>query len=214
MRGRNNGLWLTVLCVISAFASIPSAQAAVIALNNASFEAPVCPNDGDYVTGQADGWNLGGSSLGVANPTSSWFGPEAQDGQNVGYANDGCDFYQVVPGGVTFQDNITYTLSVYVGRPELGNTNGGEVRIQIRDIVLDDPMVIQSFSITNNSEWYLCSISYTAASGNDGHGIGIALATLSGTQLEYDNVILTATPEPATMSLLLAGGLVMLKRRR
>jgi hypothetical protein len=184
----------------------------LIPLSNPSFELPECPNDGDYVTGQADGWNLGGGSLGVANPTSAWFGPEAHDGQNVGYANDGCDFYQVV-SGETFQDNLTYTLSVYVGRPELEGS-GGSVRIQIRDTVLDDPVVFQEFSIPENHQWYLCSVSYTAMSANEGHGIGISLRTVSGTQLEYDDVTLTKTPEPATMGLLLAGGLALAYRRK
>ncbi|MBN1554337.1 MAG: PEP-CTERM sorting domain-containing protein [Phycisphaerae bacterium] len=198
-------LWVAAACLVMGSAG---ARASLVA-PNAGFEDPVL-SDGANVQGTPVGWTRSSeddTDLGTMNPGSSLFSPEAHGGDNVAYCFENCwiQYYT----DETFQDGVTYTFTVYSGFT--GSGSGG-AQIQIRDITDDDEVAATNFNAQADS-WDLITVSYTADSGDVGHGIGILIRSFSdGGYVLYDDV--TLTPEPATLCLLSACGLAIMRRRR
>ena len=67
------------------------------------------------------------------------------------------------------------------------------------------------------SVWTEQTLAFTATAGQaTGQTLGVYLGVTSGTQVEWDNIRLTATPipEPSAAAFLALGGLALLRRRR
>lgn len=221
--GKNLALLLTLLWLALGGTS----QAANIALVNPGFEdlgGATPPDDGDGVQGVMPGWSiLAGSSAGTHNPSAIQVTGEAHSGTYTAYANDpsyGGPLAVRQTTTATWQVNTIYTLTVYLARrtdlPPEGSFTG-EAQFQLRDADEDDPVVQGTYVVNGNGLWNLYTLQFITPAEADwytGHSIAVQFRTVNGTQLLYDDISLDATlvPEPATLGLLVAGGMGMLLR--
>lgn len=196
---------LFALLSILALGFIPApASADTIAITNASFEQitnPLIytsPGIGIWNTGPIPGWT------GVAG---SWQpGPGAftsvPDGNTVAFSNGGT-LSQALSASLAL--NTTYTLSVAVGH-RLDGTDGYPAAYTIE--LLAGSMVLNSISgfsgDINKGTFQDVSFNYTTGAMPLMGNLGIELIS-GGTQSDFDNVRLSATPAPEPGSLALLG---------
>lgn len=194
------------------------AMASEITIVNPSFEDPVLPNDNDFVDGSFPGWTiLGGGAGGAFNPDSIY--QEAYDGNNVMWINGGIQMFQ------TLADTAlagTYTLEVYVNhriRPD-GHIGPNDYDIELLVDGVSVPAASKTLPVTLGTSWQLATATFDFADGDPriGGQLGVRFSNYNTVdpaprQQHFDAVSLTYVPEPATASLLILGGLVLLRRR-
>lgn len=192
------------------------AMATPIAITNPSFENPAL-DDGGFTT-TAPGWTLSGGAGGTLDP-DSFYQDNAYDGENVLWLNGG------ITASQTLADSVmagTYTLDVWVSHRnrDIGELGPNPYDIQL--LVNGTPVTATSktLPVTVYTHSQLATATFEFADGDPliGGTLGIRLtndATLPAPrQQHYDAVSLTYVPEPATLSLLVLGGLALLRRRR
>lgn len=193
--------------------------AAEITIVNPSFEEPALPNDLDFVGGSIPGWTLiGGGAGGAFNPDSTY--QEAYDGNSVLWINGGHKMVQ------TLADTAlagTYTLEVYVNhrvRPD-GHIGPNSYDVELLVDGVSVPATTKVLPVTLGTSWQLATATFNFADGDPrlGGQLGIRFSNYNVTdpaprQQHFDAVSLSYVPEPATASLLVLGGLALLRRRR
>ena len=112
----------------------------------------------------------------------------------------------------TVDESLVYTLSMMAT---------GAAFPTVLDLLADGVALTPSSSVDPvlSGSWQEYSRTYDATSlaGHAGESLTIVLGhgrPATGAQSQYDDVSLSAVPEPATMSLLVLGSLALLRRRR
>jgi len=200
-------LSLTIL----AMAGIGSAQAVTtpVPVTNPSFEDPTL-SSGSYTDDSIPGWIVdasGGYGAGVQYPTSASFysaGPLASpaSGNQDAYIQYSDDIYQEV--GALLPDT-TYTLTLAIGQRYDATGTGF---FELVNGTTDADTVLKASPVYSPTPGYFESETLTYTTDGEATGnLTIVLEDSTG-QANFDNVGLTAstaTPEPSTYALLLAG---------
>ncbi|MEN6451154.1 MAG: hypothetical protein ABFC96_11740 [Thermoguttaceae bacterium] len=188
---------------------------------NSSGKAVVTPSAGCAISALPDSWTASASGQAGCNWCSSSNFSVSKDGATEGdiclYTNGNTTIKQTV--AAMLQANTTYVLQVDVGRRSDLAWHGYRIDLLCGDQVLAstaDPLAGGTADEPMNGQWITASLTYTT--GSDvaaGQPIEIVLHGY-GIQTCYDNVVLsssaapTETPEPGTLSLLIAGGVACL----
>ncbi len=200
------------------------ASAALIPVINAGFEAPVL-GDGQYQ--ELLGWDLSEYVDGGAyNPPTAAYPAEAPEGNNVAWLwDEGASVYMSQTLLSVLTANTHYTLEVEVGDPldydGFGMTGFPGYRVEL----LAGGTVLSFDNNTLNiteGTFETSVVTFFAPSGhaNLGDALEIKLINLAapGAEVDFDNVRLTAIPEPSTLAMFGIGagvmGLVSIRRRR
>jgi hypothetical protein len=175
---------------------LPSASAqTAITITNPGFESPSTGSFADL-----SGWSGGASVTGVLNFAN--FGGEyaqgsAPEGNQVGYANSGNSIFQDL--GATYTSGFTYTLTVMVGRRSTSPSAVGTF-----DLMRGTTLLASSGNIAPASATFsLVTVNYTATGADAGQAIRIQFNSAGTGQMNFDNVQLSAIPEPSTYAALL-----------
>ncbi|MFK7909009.1 MAG: PEP-CTERM sorting domain-containing protein [Akkermansiaceae bacterium] len=235
-------LKLTKACILLtiSFAMTMGAEAALVTINNSSFESPVTPAgtfNGEQATAPV-GWTVYNSGatnneryFGVWNPsTTSSFVGGAPDGQNVGvvFLENSINLaeaglVQVI--STPLENSKQYTLTVDVGNfaPSVGNsfdfTGFPGYRVELLAgstlIASDNNTLTPAEGIFETS---VVSFTTEASHANAGEALSIRLVNLNGPGIEvnFDNVRLDVSPvpEPSTVGLGVMGLICALFKRR
>ncbi len=218
---------------------LPWASAAAITVTNDSFEDPVVttiPGFNNSTAGpfcfattacpSIPGWELSGLG-GLFQPNNSVFPAGSLDGTQVFFT----DGRSVEPSravqtlsGVTYQQNVSYTLTVTVGNRAEGFIPFGGGAISLFKGTDQDQIVatLDLSSIMEPSPGQLTNVmlfvsaSDVAAANAVGESIGIRLDGASIGQTIFDKVQLSAVPVPAALPLLASAlvGFGFVARRR
>ncbi len=211
------------------------AGAATIAINNHSFEDPVLGEDVNSLT--ATGWtffNFGLAAVVTFNPTDTYLSgstggtPAGADGTNVltTYAGSNgaiAGVHQTI-AGTPLTAGQTYTMTVAIGDYKNNIPNRWHLAISTSSMGVGSYLV--NYSPTNgntlltNDAFTDFSVQYTATGLETQIGQDLRITIWSqnygtgGTHVAFDNVRLTAIPEPSAALLGGLGLLALLRRRR
>ena len=193
-------------------------QASTNLLTNGSFETPPtagynngCGGGCVYSTGEAiPGWSITGGQTGQWIPDTYPGGFNyIPDGVTVGYSNGGT-IDQVV--SATAVAGTTYDLSAFVG----SRLDGFYAAPTVQLLINGNVVATATGATPTSGAWSDWTTSYTATAGQAGQSIEVLL-TAPGAQSDFDDVSLTAVPEPATWAMMILGMGAMgaaLRRRR
>ncbi len=165
-----------------------------ITIADHSFESVTYSNGGHSGNPAASPWTFSGASSGTWNPTSSQVTQEAPDGNNIGYAT-GTNETISQTLTETFSRDTTYQLQVEVGnRSDTAGFADYAVRITAGGVVLAtdgsvSPAEGQWDTLTLNLDGSTIAENSAAL----GQPITIELVHISGPQMHFDNVRLSAT---------------------
>jgi hypothetical protein len=215
--------------------ALPAGAATIIPVTNHSFEANLAA-DGAASVSAPTGWTKtsGAAVSGYWNPqdgdypgsTAPGTLPAPADGVNTMFVNGGTWGYMKQTTGEVIAAGKTYTMTVAVGARLTGNFDADNILLRLgygADNFLI-PIADNTFGGTANltaGEFKDFSVSFTALEGET--YIGQNLAVLMGMSLfdaantaavDFDNVRLTAIPEPSAALLGGLGLLALLRRRR
>ena len=225
MKNRRTFLTATVMSASIVLIHTSSANAASIAITNASFEAPVQGGPGSFTINVITGWTSSGGTTGVFEPFASQVVPT--DGLQTGYLNFGGQISQVL--GTTLAANSVYTLTTdFLSRKDCcaWPTAGGELDFMAGSTVLASTIVTGLVGVQT------VTVNFTAlpSDPNLGQALQIRIRNLdtsSQSQVDVDNLHLDGTivttgppsvPEPGSVLLCVSGLLLAagakLRRRR
>jgi hypothetical protein len=193
------------------------ADAGTITVLNPSFEilAAGYPNYGPGSCAPGCTYSVG---LGIpdwnASPTSSFYGQfqpgnpantayynnPLPDGPTVAFISGGALYQTVVNSMVA---GVTYTLGVDVGyRKDIADD--GSVGLQIGTNLLSGSFVSISNGPQGTGSWVFDTVSLTATAADQGQMLSVVLDNTGG-QGNFDNVSVSASPLPATWTMMIAG---------
>ncbi len=199
----SNSKKIVAAAVIMMLTSIGLAQAdMIIPIENASFENPLLTISA--TGGLPDSW-MGGDTTGYENIDYNDKLDSMPDGKQAVYANSGY-FYQVL--NTKLAADTTYTLSVYVGARNDLSFGGGEIHLGYGSEYGVNRLSKASYICPwmSQGEWQLWTATFETDSNPAGLGNYLRVELVSwGIQGHFDNVQLTATPEPSTVALLVTG---------
>ncbi|MCC6536493.1 MAG: PEP-CTERM sorting domain-containing protein [Bryobacterales bacterium] len=213
--------WVVQQLLLTTVLAAGISRAAVITVNNASFETfnPLnlaCAGAGcAFNTALIPGWTNSGGNNGSwqpGNPANTNYFDFLPDGVTIAYSNSGAISQTVTETAVA---GVTYTLMVDIGnRKDLVPTGGAQLLVGANTINAAGGNLAEG-------GWTTFTATYTAQAGDAGQAIVIRLIT-DGAQADFDNVRLSDSvtrggdvPEPGTLVLMGAGlSAVALVRRR
>lgn len=213
--------FLFLLVVVLCCTTVP-VFADTIAIANPSFETvdPLHPLNqscgaGCFFNagpGSIPGWTLTGAG-GLFQPgNAGLFTAPVPDGSTVAYDNGGTISQTL---GVTLSPNTTYALSVDVGRRVDAAMTNFTIDLLAGNTLLD-ALTISNSTIASGS-FAPELLTFTTGANPLPGSLAIEFSNSSPVQVDYDNVVLTATPvpEPGSLTLLAAGlGLAFFVLRR
>jgi hypothetical protein len=188
-----------------------------IPIQNFSFETtnPLtisCGTGCAYNNGPIPGWTTTGGQQGSWQPSSAYFSSPVPDGSIVAFSNGGT-ISQTLSDSLLA--NTLYTLSVDVGR-RLDGVNVTNYTISL----FAGSTLLNSLTASNGliplGTFMDVSFNYMSGVTLPAGNLAIMLSS-AGSQTDFDNVRLTATPvpEPSSLALLAAGlGLALFVFRR
>ncbi|MBX3112427.1 MAG: PEP-CTERM sorting domain-containing protein [Fimbriimonadaceae bacterium] len=206
---------VALACVVAPLASA--------SLTNASFEEP--PQSlGAYSSDGIDGWTKSSSgSAGVWHlPAGSFFETDAPDGVQIGYSNA----LFIAQQASDVLGLGTTNLSVMGGRRTDGFAGSFMLRLwaggTVADGVVTDGTLLgetlYDHTAHDPTSFSLVKIEYEALAGDASLGklLTVQFERTAGSQMDFDDVRLSAesVPEPATLLALGAGVLSLARRRR
>jgi hypothetical protein len=197
---------LVVVCLLF----VSSAFADVVTVDNPSFETlpagglPIgCGTGCSYSVAAIPGWINGGGSgqfqPGSVDGNFAYFN-YVPDGITVAYSNGGTISQTVGP---TVEDGITYTLTV-----DIGVRNDDQPYVGTADLMLGGTVCGATGTAPSPGDWSPYTATCTGTLGEVGDPITIQLNSV-GDQGDFDEVGLSATPEPSTLTLFGSGLLAM-----
>ena len=167
-----------------------------ITVGDHSFES-VSLSDSDYILQpSASAWTFSSGANGIHNYSASMLTQETSDGNNAGYINtDNATISQVLSD--TFSRNEQYTLQVDIGnRQDAAGFSDYEVRLKAGGVVLaSDGSVTPAEGEFSTLTLTIDGASIPADSAAIGQPLEIELVKISGEQIAFDNVRLTASSE-------------------
>jgi hypothetical protein len=191
---------LTLVVAAVALALVASVESGKANLaSNGSFEAPIT---GSWTVTAPTDWTLGGSG-GVWQPLlypAAGLGPA--DGQQIGYLNGGTMSQDL---GVILQPNTTYNLSIEVAGRADGYNPGTGYSVSLYAGSPSGTLLTSVTPVTPTSTWTTLTASYSSAIVPSGD-LFVVISS-PATQFDFDNVVVSAVPEPTTM---IAGALLLL----
>jgi hypothetical protein len=207
----NSRLMTSAVCAL-AFAGLAGlARGSSIPLVNPTFSSPA---QGSFVAagGSFLGWTTGGNA-GVLNYTANSgsptteapYWPTVPAGTTFAYSNlDDIKQITTSPLGV-IEPGFIYTLQVGAGQ---GIGVGGPTSNVISLIAADGTVLSTATTANSIGSFTTETLTYTAPLSGAvlGQQIGVVLGT-GGIQSNFDNVVLTAVPEPGALGLLGLGAL-------
>ena len=207
-------LWLCLFLCGLVLSGV-NAQAGSIAITNYSFETPTI-SPGGYVPGSVTGWT-GTGLVGVTNLSGqNKYSVPFPDGNNVAFINGSGSFEQDL-AGVTVSGGLGYTLSVWLGVRNDDPASLYQIQLLANGTPLTPSSSVNPTLVDYSGTFSQATETYSASSLAPyiGEPLSINLTEISGGQLDFDLVQLqTATPEPGSLTLLLAGALLAAVRLR
>lgn len=226
--------WMRSFAVACIAVGLLVSSASANLIVNGSFEDPVL-DPGVQVSmqaGEVPHWDyIYGADAKVVNAPGAM---APMDGNNLAYMRDSAGACGQIVGAT--QANTTYTLTLDVGSASTwsGMTPNAYVALTKFDSagtylgeydymgLTTDPQSSRYIPDLGPGTSTVVTITYTTdAVIPAGEQIGVVLGINPVTPVPFvsggavwDNVVLTAVPEPATMSLVALGGLAMLRRKR
>ena len=212
------------------FAAGVQGQITGIQIANAGFEFPAQTNDGNINTDVVSAWLESGGTIGNFNPNQSFYTDPSSldanggqvgdmDGENALFFANNTDQSVTQTLSSLAEVGLTYDLTVAVGDRDAGGRAGfAGYTIEL----LSDSQVLASVSGTElespgDGTFTDVSLSYTVVDGDPLGPLGIRVGTngaAAGRSTDFDNIRLTAVPEPGSLALVSLGGLALFRRRR
>jgi hypothetical protein len=205
---------VTVAAIISVGVAFGNINIPVV---NHSFETipaglpSPCGTGCSYSSGSIPGWTItgGGGQFqpGFQSGNTTYLGGAASDGTITSAYSNGGVISQTV--GSTVQVGAIYTLLVDIGNRYDASPAG------TADLLINGTKYTAIGTVAAEGGWSIYTASYTGLFADAGQAITIELNS-SGSQGNYDNVQLSATPEPGFYGLLTLGisGLAFAVNRR
>ncbi len=199
-----------------------SARAANIPIVNASFEDPnISPAAQQGVNWHdlTHGWWFASGDLRINRIDDT---RQCYTLSNWGWG----EFWQDLASTETFQAGVSYTLSADFGNVMFSGNNAWLNQAHVT-LLAQNPSTLAwttvatitangsgSTNVVPQGEWKTFNTSYTAPSELNGWKMRISADVYSGdnSNCSFDNIALT-TPEPATIGLLMLGGLFLNRRK-
>jgi hypothetical protein len=210
-----------VLTIVAALLMLSASAGAAVVIQNAGFEDPVL-SDGAWNYAYV-GWGTSDDGwVGTWNPDATGavfygYGGIAPEGENVGWAGgsatEAYGLGQVL--AETLAPGMTYTLTVEVGHNYYYPLNGYQIQLLAADTLLaedDSTLTIAKDTFETSTVTYTYDPVHSTLVGEP---LEIRLIAKAGSdEVDFDNVVLTAIPEPATLGLLGMGVLALIRRKR
>lgn len=200
-------------------AALGLAATAPAQLVNASFEEPSLPN-GTFNASGITGWSVSGES-GVWNiPSASFFTIEAPHGTQIGYSNGN---FVAQQASISLVEGLN-GVSLQAGRRSDGFAGSFDLQLWVGGTVSSGAVVTGGEMIASTSFNHLnvAPTSFTlieanfVAQANDprlGQALSVRMVKTAGSQMNWDDVQMTAVPEPTTLGILALGAAAALRRR-
>lgn len=210
-----NRIWFP-LSLLTAIAG--HAGAAVIVVENASFEEPELPA-GVWNDGAPSGWVTADAAFLTFTENISGFVSEGSNHQGLALA---VSIWQELP--ITWAPHTAYTLIVGVGNRNSNHTlpgNSSTLYLESSTDPVGLPLAVSFMdaSLLPVSSFEDCTLTFVTGADAPAGDVRIRLSAEGAGRSHFDNVRFSATPvpvpEPSTSLLLLGiGGMVFLPRRR
>lgn len=192
------------------------AGAAVIVVENASFEEPELPA-GVWNDGPPSGWVTADATFLTFTENISGF---VSDGSNHQGLSLNVSIWQELP--IAWAPNTAYTLIVGVGNRNSNHTlpgNSSTLYFESSTDPVGSPLAVSSLdaSLLPASSFEDCTLTFVTGADAPAGDVRIRLSAEGAGRSHFDNVRFSATPVPepsASLLLLGLGGMVFLPRRR
>jgi hypothetical protein len=196
------------MLTLTSFLSLAHAQI----VSNGSFELPNIPDNSHEYIPVAPAWTFT-RGAGIIDPLSAFVSPPAPDGEQVGFIQEN---NPETPLASFEQSLILPATGVYVlsyleaGRPIAGAATGNLTY----DIFLDNTL-IHTDTTFSNQVFTPVLVNFIGAAGSHTLKFEESLIQVAGDQTGFfDQIQITAVPEPTTAAVLAAPLFFLLSRRR
>ncbi|MFA9478112.1 PEP-CTERM sorting domain-containing protein [Phycisphaerales bacterium AB-hyl4] len=151
-------------------------------------------NMGDPIPDKSRGWQISVDTSGMSDIVVWW---------DTAYSSSSLSRYWTVQYSIDGENFIDYDLI----EREIGSSSGSTWVTHIYDLS-------EVAGVSDNSDFAFRVMSTMKPGTNEFEGISGSVTTSSGAQLYLDLITVQGVPEPASLALVGAGGMMLLLRRR